>query len=51
MIGKPNSITVFIDYSFKIIPSLKTSFNMLTSIDSFAFICMFLGKFRRLKDV
>ena len=23
MIGKPNSITVFIDYSFKIIPSLK----------------------------
>ena len=35
-------------YSFKLIPSLKTSSNMLTSIElSSSHYCMFIGTFRR----
>ena len=48
MMRKPNSMMFY--YSCKIIPSLKTSENMLTSIDV-KFICLFIGKFRRWRVV
>ena len=39
---------LYIYHSFKIISSLKTSYNMLTSVDEkFIFNCLFIGKYIR----